>query len=590
MKYFVLILFIVFQKNVFCQDCYLFNDSIKLNEIAIGDTNKFDLYNNNLKLNAPYESSSAYISFNKNNIINAKWEFNVKMEFNPSSSNYCKIYLVSNKSNLKEELNGYFLMVGNTDDEISLYRQDGNNVTKIIDGVNKKTNSDIVNVSVLVTRDSIGFWQLFVDSTSQKSYTLEGSCLDDIYYSTSYFGVLCIYTSTRCDKFNFSNICISGNPYVDNELPYVKSIEYIDFNNLRISFNEDIKFQSSNNVILNNNIYPISCISDSSDNSKINLLFPVKFNNGNDYTLFLSNFFDYSDNKIKDTTINLKFILPEKAEKNDIVINEILFNPRGNGVDYVELYNRSEKFIDFEKIKIGEWDDYEQKVSDYHDIIETNYILFPGSYIALTNNKINIQSEYGNKGNIYEVNYLPPYNNTEGTVVITSEDSIVLDVFNYNENMHFQLLNDFEGISLEKVNYDISSDENSNWHSASKNCGYGTPGYINSQFLKIKEDNNITIFPETISPNNDGLNDVLNVNLNLGTMGNICSIYIFNTEGQIIKTLVNNELIGVDETFFWDGTNDGNKRLNDGVYIVLTKILSQNGEDNIFKNVCVLVN
>ena len=38
-------------------------------------------------------------------------------------------------------------------------------------------------------------------------------------------------------------------------------------------------------------------------------------------------------------------ILPEAAKRGEVVVNEILFNPRGDAVDFIEIYNNSAKYI-----------------------------------------------------------------------------------------------------------------------------------------------------------------------------------------------------------------------------------------------------
>ncbi|MBK7438466.1 MAG: lamin tail domain-containing protein [Saprospiraceae bacterium] len=42
----------------------------------------------------------------------------------------------------------------------------------------------------------------------------------------------------------------------------------------------------------------------------------------------------------------------ESPQKNDLVINEILFNPVSGGSDYVELYNRSSKIFSLKDLII----------------------------------------------------------------------------------------------------------------------------------------------------------------------------------------------------------------------------------------------
>ena len=74
-----------------------------------------------LHLNAPAVADTSYLSTASTAINNATWEFYVQLNFNPSSTNYAKVYLVADQANLKNPLNGYFVKLGNTDDEVSLY-------------------------------------------------------------------------------------------------------------------------------------------------------------------------------------------------------------------------------------------------------------------------------------------------------------------------------------------------------------------------------------------------------------------------------------------------------------------------------------
>ena len=155
----------------------------------------------------------------------------------------------------------------------------------------------------------------------------------------------------------------------------------------------------------------------------------------------------------------------------------------------------------------------------------------------------------------------------------------MIDRFSYNDDMHFELINDPEGVSLEKVNPNYSSNDLSNWHSAAESIGWATPGMVNSQvyngglgtdFFKVET--------EVFSPDNDGHEDVAVFSYNLNASGMVGSVVIYDKNGRIIKRVLNNELLGVDGQLTWDGTNEQGNKASVGIYLVYFESFTANGE------------
>src|SRR5690349_15547079 len=65
-----------------------------------GNDSKFAVENSVLRLAAPPTSGSAYLSTPSEAINEGVWEFLVTLDFNPSSSNYARVYLVSDSPDL----------------------------------------------------------------------------------------------------------------------------------------------------------------------------------------------------------------------------------------------------------------------------------------------------------------------------------------------------------------------------------------------------------------------------------------------------------------------------------------------------------
>jgi len=52
--------------------------------------------------------------------------------------------------------------------------------------------------------------------------------------------------------------------------------------------------------------------------------------------------------------------------------------------------------------------------------------------------------------------------------------------------------------------------------------------------------------------------------------GNV-SIEVFNSKGQLVKTLINGHMEVGDHLLFWEGTNDNNQKVSSGIYFYKMK-------------------
>src|ERR1051325_4433869 len=135
-----------------------------------GDTAEFAIANvagnNVLRSNSTMASSNFYLSTPSSLVNNCQWEFWVNLTFNTSSANYVDVYLTSDSANLNaSNNNGYYVRIGNTADEISLYKKVSGTSTKIIDGVDGVTNISNNILKIRVTRESANLWKLERDVT-----------------------------------------------------------------------------------------------------------------------------------------------------------------------------------------------------------------------------------------------------------------------------------------------------------------------------------------------------------------------------------------------------------------------------------------
>ncbi len=548
-----------------------------------GDDTEFEILNDTLHLNAPAVTDESYLSTPSEAINDATWEFHFRFEQNPSSSNQAFIYLVSDAANLEGSLNGYFVRIGNTSDEISLYRQDGGTSSELIDGSDGSVDSYPVNVRVRVTRDAIGNWELLRDTTGGTTFISEGTAFDDTYISSDYFGVLCDYTSTRSDAFYFDDFNVTGTPFVDNEAPTIDQVIVSGDSTLKLVFSEDIDPVTGNTVTNyspdNDLGYPVTAVA---NGNEVELSFGSAIGSGIVYSLYVTNVEDQSGNSIVATSEIFGKV--ETPVSGDIVINELLFNPRSSGADFLEIYNNSNKLFDLSKVKIANLND-DGSLNQIEWAYDSFKYFKPGKFIVLTEDTANILSEYtvASPDYLLQIDDLPSMNNDDGAIAILDSAENTIDEFSYTEDMHFALYDDVEGISLERINPDLTTQDENNWHSAAADANYGTPTAENSQLDNVTLQDAFTLAPDYFSPDGDGHNDLLNIHYILDDPGNSVNIIAFDARGRKIARIAQNTVLGTEGVLRWDGVTDEGTKVRVGVYVLFIEFFNLDGTVERYK-------
>jgi hypothetical protein len=151
------------------------------------------------------------------------------------------------------------------------------------------------------------------------------------------------------------------------------------------------------------------------------------------------------------------------------------------------------------------------------------------------------------------------------------------------------LIDNEDGVALERIDPDGTSQDPNNWHSAASSAGYGTPTYKNSQYKQPPGINaTIEITPKVFSPDNDGRDDITTVQYKMADPGYAANVTIFDAAGRPVRNLVQNAILGSSGYWNWDGLDDKERKLPVGTYIVYTEIFNLQGKKQKFKNTVVL--
>lgn len=284
---------------------------------------------------------------------------------------------------------------------------------------------------------------------------------------------------------------------------------------------------------------------------------------------------DCSGNVTNNQTITVS--LPDKADANSWCLNEVLYNPFTGGVDFVEIKNVSDRYLDLTELQIG-------NRSEKRNMVAEPFVVAPGGFAVLTSSITSTLRDYprGRVETFVETS-LPSFNSDSGTVRIFGPGNALWQQFFYNDKMHVKILDATKGVSLERISCDLPVNETASWHSASKDAGYATPGYENSQTRPFNPDDAFSADPKTFSPNGDGNKDFTFFTYDQSKNGLIGNLRIYSADGFLIRNLAESANLGTRGFWQWDGTTEDGRKARMGIYIAVLETVELGGDTKYYK-------
>jgi len=373
---------------------------------------------------------------------------------------------------------------------------------------------------------------------------------------------------------------VSGQ-FQDNQIPYFHQAIVSD--TLILIFNEPVDSTSIRDSLIKFNPIltydEIEIASAYTDTVELYLSESLKFNQTYQITIQ-----QVSDCLMNKADIQTNFVRAEKPSGEDLVINEVLFNPLDDGSDYVELYNKSAKNLELKGLIFARYKDGisdQIRVEQNHTILAYDYVTFSADTNFLNQNYPQVN---GKKVQMS----LPNLNNDSSTIYLIY-DQVVWDKLSYREDWHNDLVEKFAGKSLERISALEPTQSSQNWRTAASGVNYGTPSAINSQNWDTNISGTFELNATTITPNNDGDRDNLLIKYLLDKPSMLGTFTIYDLNGIIVKQVFQNQIMATEGMLNWDCSNESAQLSPSGVYIALFEFFDLEGElHNVFKKTFVV--
>lgn len=236
-----------------------------------------------------------------------------------------------------------------------------------------------------------------------------------------------------------------------------------------------------------------------------------------------------------------------------IVLNELMFADQGSG-EWMEWFNNFNADCSLEI-----------QLINGNDTANAGLVLKADQYLLMVEDSASMILNYPeiltNQCRIVEVDPWLSLNNYKDSLVITDLYKTVIDELSYEVSSWDQ------GISMERVNSMITSNNPQNWGKSVDPRG-ATPGQINSITVTANTSRGtVTVDPNPFSPDQDGVDERCLITVDLDFYPQRLDVNIFDVTGHKIKTLHQGQG-RQNQVLIWDGTDNNYQLMPPGIYII----------------------
>jgi hypothetical protein len=289
--------------------------------------------------------------------------------------------------------------------------------------------------------------------------------------------------------------------------------------------------------------------------------------------------------------ISGQLVLAETPLPGELILNELLVEPRTGDPKFVELHNTSEsKFLSLTGWSLANRNEAGE-TSQKRQIGGEGALLAPKGYLAVTDevNRLRLSYPKSAGGNFLQLSSLPSFPISGGTVLLLSGLGEVVEELPYSSDWHHPLLRSTKGVSLERISGSAAVGLAANWHSAASSEDYATPGRKNSIVLGGAMDGGLLLVePLVFDPEGSSGPTFTTIRYALEEVGWVGSFRIYGAGGQLVQVLGENQLLGREGMYAWTGTDGFGKRVRPGYYVLVAQLFDLTGRVRVIKKTVVV--